>query len=294
MGSAHLADERAAGALPGLHNSTEPFPFPPPVHTRPSESSPVRPAPADADPAASCEGLVEADLAMLREGYESFCRTVSQELRSPLRVIEGYAELVLDEDDDRLGATHRRHLQTIREQSRRLSSMLERTLSLARLMSQPLRRSIVDLTEIAADAVDVVRAETHAHDVEVRIEPGLSSFADNALAGRLVAHLIDNAFRASRASLMPLVEFGSTFVDDIPAFFVRDNGVGFDSALARRLFQPFATLQAPAGAAVAGMGLAEAERIVARHGGQIWAESTPGRGATFYFTLPDDWLPTAA
>jgi len=229
--------------------------------------------------------------AALREELETFCRTVSQEFRNPLRIIEGYADIVLEDCGESLDAMSLRHLSTIREQSRRLSGVVDHALSLARITSRPLRRESLDLSALALDAAAVVRAQLHVHDVEARIEPGLFVVADQGLVGRLLQQLFQNAFRFARDSAAPCVEFGSADVDGVPAYYVRDNGSGFDMALAYKLFLPFETLHEGSTTAGAGNGLAEVERIVHRHGGQVWAESSPGAGATFYFTLP---VPAAA
>ncbi len=227
------------------------------------------------------------DRKSLRDEFESFCRTISQEFRNPLRVIEGYAEIVLEDCGSTLDGMTRRHLQTIRDQSRRLSALVETTLSLARITSRPLRREHLDLSAIALDAAAVVSAELHEHDVDTSIQPDLAVDADAGLMGQLLRELFQNAFRFSRGAGAPCVEFGQDEVDGSPAFFVRDNGCGFDMALAYKLFVPFETLHEGSEAAGSGVGLAEAERIVRRHGGQIWAEAAPGRGATFYFTIPE-------
>lgn len=248
---------------------------------------------ADAPNAANLRSVIPTALELigerksLRDEFESFCRTISQEFRNPLRVIEGYAEIVLEDCGAALDDMTRRHLRTIRDQSRRLSALVETTLSLARITSRPLRREHLDLSAIALDAVAVVRAELHEHDVDTIIQPDLTVDADAGLIGQMLRELFQNAFRFSRAAAAPCVEFGQAEVDGSPAFFVRDNGCGFDMALAYKLFVPFETLHEGSEAAGSGVGLAEAERIVRRHGGQIWAEAAPGKGATFYFTIPE-------
>lgn len=226
------------------------------------------------------------DAGLPREEFESFCRTVSQEFRVPLRIIEGYADIVVEDSGKTLDAIAMRHMNTIREQSRRLSAMIDTTLSLAKIMSRSLRRERLDLSALALDAAAVVRAELHAHDVEVSIQPGLTVEADSALTAHLLRRLFENAFRFSRGSSAPRIEFGQTGAEGNATFFVRDNGSGFDMALSYKLFLPFETLHEGSEAAGTGVGLAEVQRIVARHGGRVWAEAEPGRGAAFYFTLP--------
>jgi len=256
---------------------------------------PVRPSPgtirASDDANAAPAG---ADGTAIRDEFESFCRTVSQEFRIPLRIIEGYSSIVVEERGAQMDATSLRHLNTIRDQSRRLSAMIDNTLSLARITSQPLRLERLDLSALALDAVAVVRAESHAHDVEVSIREGLVADVDASMAARLLRHLLENAFRFARASSVPRVEFDVTSWMGKPAFYVRDNGSGFDMAFAYKLFQPFETLHEGSEAAGNGVGLAEVQRIVMRHGGRVWAEGTPGGGATFYFTLAASDAPASS
>lgn len=250
-----------------------------------------RPLPSDtAKSTPAPDGVVQPtaggpDGASLRDEFEAFCRTVSQEFRIPLRIIEGYSAIVVEDSGEDLDATSLRHLNTIRDQSRRLSAMIDNTLALARIGSRPLRPERVDLSALALDVAAVVRAEAHARDVEVRIQEGLVAEVDANLAGRLLRRLFENAFRFARASSTPRIEFDVTQGQGPPAFFVRDNGSGFDMTFAHKLFEPFETLHAGSEAAGSGVGLAEVQRIVSRHGGRVWAEGSPGRGATFYFTL---------
>ncbi len=250
------------------------------------------PAPASADSLRSAQREplpaddAGVDETLLRDEFESFCRTVSQEFRIPLRIIEGYSSIVVEDCGERLDAAALRHISTVRDQSRRLSAMIDNTLTLARIASRPLKRERVDLSALALDAAAVVRAESHAHDVAVEIEPHLVADVDSSLAARLLRHLFENAFRFSRSSATPRIEFGRTDASGQPAFFMRDNGSGFDMAFSYKLFQPFETLHEGSEAAGTGVGLAEVRRIVARHGGRVWAAGVPGRGATFYFTLP--------
>lgn len=229
-----------------------------------------------------------SDRNSLQDEFETFCRTISQEFRNPLRIVEGYAEIVLEDNGATFDEATLRHLHTIRDQSRRLSAVVDHTLSLARIVSRPLCRQALDVSALALDAAAVVRAELHAHEVEAHIEPGLVVEGDASLVSQLLRQLFQNAFRFSRASAAPSVEFGRTEVDGAPAFYVRDNGVGFDMAQSSKLFVPFETLHEGSEAAGHGVGLAEVDRIVRRHGGQIWAEAAPGLGATFYFTFPED------
>ncbi|HEY2774739.1 MAG TPA: ATP-binding protein [Candidatus Binatia bacterium] len=224
--------------------------------------------------------------AALREEFESLCRSVSQQFRIPLRIIEGYSDIVLEDCAAGLDDVALRYLHTIRDQSHRLSALIDNTLALARISSRPLHRENLDLSAAALDAAAVVRAESHAHEVEVEVQPGLVVDADANLTGRLLRRLFDNAFRFSRCADHPRVEFGCDCNAAGSTFFVRDNGAGFEPALAEQLFLPFETSRETSELAGAGVGLAEVQRIVARHGGKVWAEGVPGNGATFYFTLP--------
>lgn len=226
---------------------------------------------------------LEVDIETLRNEFEMLCRTVSREFRIPLRIIEGYAGIVVEDCSDRLDAVARRHLHTILDQSRRLSTMIDNTLSLAKILNLPLRREAIDLSALALDAAAVVRAESHAHEVEIRVQGDLFAYADPGLASQLLRRLFENAFRFVRDSASPLVEFG--WITDTRAFFVRDNGSGLDREVADNLFLPFETLHESTDASDS-VGLAQVQRIVTRHGGRVWAQGAAGRGASIYFTLP--------
>jgi signal transduction histidine kinase len=223
---------------------------------------------------------------------EAFNYSVAHDLRAPLRAINAYATQVQREGGDRLDPTSLRRLDRMAGEAQRMDALLSALLDLGRIGRRPLAASRVDLSAAAHRVVEHLRQNVHAHEVHVDIEPDLVAEGDAALLEALLQSLLDNAFKFTRYVTEPHVEFGRRIAvgrestERGEAFFVRDNGIGFDPAHSIMLFRPFHRLHNDARFEGLGAGLASARRIVERHGGEIWAEGRPDAGATFYFTLP--------
>jgi PAS domain S-box-containing protein len=215
----------------------------------------------------------------------AFSYSVSHDLRAPLRAIEGFSALLAERISPRLSSEELGFLQRIRRAVERMSGLIDGMLQLARLSTQPLEREDLDLSAIAREVADELHAEAPSRDCDWQIQPGLHVNADPALLRAVMQNLIGNAWKFTGRVDRCRIELGSRDLGSERAIFVRDNGAGFDMAFAERLFDAFHRMHNEQEFPGTGIGLATVKRIVARHGGRIWAESSPGAGATFWFTL---------
>ena len=226
-----------------------------------------------------------------RRELEALTYTVAHDLRAPLRTIDGFARALSEDCGERLDEDGRRYLQHVLDGAQRMSGMLEGLLSLARIHRAELHPTPVSLSRIAHDVVERLRAAEPSRSVEVVIPDGIAAECDASLLTIALDALLQNAWKFTRGRDPVRIEVGVQSTK--PAvYFVRDNGVGFDMRYAGKLFRPFQRLHSEREFAGAGVGLAAAQRIIRRHGGRIWAEGEPDRGATIYFTL--DESPEAA
>ena len=212
---------------------------------------------------------------------------ISHDLRTPLRAIDGFSLVVMEDYGDRLDEEGRRCLSRVRHGAQRMGQLLADLLRLSRTNRGDLDPQPLDLTAKAHDVIeDLIRMDPH-RQVRVVIAPGLKAMGDRHLIKVLLENLLCNAWKYSAQNPEARIEFGVRDGQGEPVFFVQDNGVGFDMTYASRLFGAFQQLHSGQDYTGTGIGLAIAQRIVHRHGGLIWADAEPGRGATFSFTLPD-------
>lgn len=228
-----------------------------------------------------------SELVASNRELETFAYSVAHDFRTPLRAMDGYSALLQQEHAAQLDAEGKAYLGRIRMASARLATLIDDLLRLAQLTQRELKHEKVDLGAIADMVVRALRAGETGRSVEVHIEPGMTVRGDRALLTALLTELIGNAWKFSGRRLDAEIDIGSRAHEDGRAYFVRDNGVGFDMIYADKLFTPFQRLHGIADFPGSGVGLALASRIVERHGGRIWPESVQGEGATFLFTLPD-------
>ncbi len=218
---------------------------------------------------------------------EAFSYSVAHDLRAPLRGIDGFSQALLDEYAERLDPAALRYLGKVREAARYMAQLIENLLSLARISHGEMRHETVDLSAIAHATSRRLQSEQPHRKIEVRIAEGLVCHGDPRLLGIAFANLFGNAWKFTTGRTDARVEFGVVQHDSRPAFFVSDNGAGFDMAFSEKLFGVFQRLHTSAEFEGTGIGLATVERIIRRHGGRIWAEGAVERGATFYFTLEE-------
>lgn len=216
---------------------------------------------------------------------ESFSYSISHDLRAPLRGIDGFSRIVLEDCADKLDDEGRENLQRVRAASQRMGHLIDDILRLARLTRAELHRGPVNLSAMArALATDLQRVEPGRH-VELVIEPDLIVEADESLMHAVMENLLGNAWKFTSKQAEAKIEFGCTSAAGVPTYYVRDNGVGFDMQYAAKLFNAFTRLHADSDFPGTGIGLASVQRIIHRHGGRVWATGEVGKGATCYFTL---------
>ncbi len=216
---------------------------------------------------------------------EAFNYSVSHDLRAPLRPLEGFSKVLIEDYADKLDDRGRDYLTRIRAAAGRMGQLIDDLLELSRVSRTDLRRRPLDISELVDAIVREIRADGANGEREVVCPTGLTDSGDPGLLRIVLENLLRNAWKFTQKQPQPRVEFGRTTAANEVVYFVRDNGVGFDTAYASKLFQPFQRLHG-AEFAGTGIGLAIVDRIIRRHGGRIWGESSPGQGATFFFTLP--------
>ncbi|MBL0942851.1 MAG: PAS domain S-box protein [Hydrogenophaga sp.] len=236
---------------------------------------------------ASLESRIQERTQALRAAYdelESYSYAVAHDLRSPLRIINGFAQ-ALDEDNPALSDDSRKHLERIREASKKMGELIDGLLKLAQMARGELQREPVDLSAVATRQLRELAASEPERKVDWHVEPGLLAMADPPLVEALLQNLLHNAWKYTGCTPHARIHVGLHTADGAREFVVADNGAGFDMARADKLFQPFQRLHMPHEFKGLGIGLATARRIVLRHGGELRAEAAPGQGARFYFTL---------
>jgi signal transduction histidine kinase len=216
---------------------------------------------------------------------ESFSYAVSHDLRAPLRRIESFSRAVLETQQGRLDDDGRRYFDRIQEASRQMAQLIDDVLHLSKVSRAELHQQEVDLSALAAAILERLRESEPTRVVVTKVRPGVIVVGDGQLLRIALANLLENAWKFTLREPTARIEFGMTQVGGEPAYFVRDNGAGFDMAYVDRLFGPFQRLHLASEFPGSGIGLATVRRIVHRLGGRVWAEGLVGQGATFSFTL---------
>lgn len=229
-----------------------------------------------------------ADLTAANRELEAFAYSVSHDLRGPLRAIGGFSKVVLETCGGQLDESGRRYLSLVTAGVKRMGDMIEGLLALSRTTRNELLPRSVDLSLMAGQVLEDLRHAEPDRLVESVIAPHVEVTGDACLLRIALDNLLGNAWKFTSHSERARIEFGEERRQGEPTYFVRDDGAGFDMANADALFVPFQRLHKTEEFAGTGIGLATVQRIVHRHGGRIWAESAPRRGATFYFTLAID------
>ncbi len=235
----------------------------------------------------SLEERIQERTQALKAAYdelESYSYAVAHDLRSPLRIINGFAQ-ALDEDNPALSDDSRKHLERIREASKKMGELIDGLLKLSQMARGDLQRTPVDLSAIATRQLRELAATEPERQVDWQVEPGLLAMADAPLVEALLQNLLHNAWKYSACTPLAQIRVRLDTTGGRREFLVADNGAGFDMARADKLFQPFQRLHGPHEFKGLGIGLATARRIVLRHGGELRADAAPGQGARFYFTL---------
>jgi len=234
--------------------------------------------------------LNAAELSMANKELESFNYSVSHDMRGPLTRISGYCQILLEEGVF-VDSKSRTYLTRIYESSCWLDELLETMIRLSRLTRSDFKPENIDVSSMVENVVrELVQAEPD-RPIEVHIQPGVEALGDAQLLKVLIDNLVNNSWKYSSGMERTFIEFGVDSSGPVPVYFVRDKGAGFDMKDADKLFRVFTRLHDPTRFSGSGIGLATAQRVIARHGGKIWAEGQVGQGATFYFTLEPESRP---
>ena len=231
--------------------------------------------------------LNASDLLAINAELEAFSYSVSHDLRAPLRSVDGFSKLLLEGYGDKLDEEAKGYLQRVRAAAQRMGQLIDDMLKLSRVNRAELNIESADLARLAEDIAQALRKRNPERQVELIVAPGLRAQGDPPLLCIVLENLLENAWKFTAKRAGARIEFGTAAgADGQPYFFVRDNGAGFNMAYADKLFRPFQRLHHEQEFSGTGIGLATVQRVIARHGGRVWAEGTEDEGATFYFTLP--------
>jgi signal transduction histidine kinase len=229
-----------------------------------------------------------AKLEAVNKEMEAFSYSVSHDLRAPLRGVDGWSQALLDDYGDTLDDQAHKYLDTIRSETQRMGQLIDDLLELSRVTRSEMSRNKVDLGALAHTIAERLRKSNPERRVEFIIQPEVFVYGDAPLLEIALTNLFDNAWKFTGGRSLAAIEFGSTFVEGKQAYFVRDNGTGFDMKYAGKLFGAFQRLHKASEFPGTGIGLATVQRIIHRHEGRIWAESKLGEGTTFYFVLKEE------
>ncbi len=227
-----------------------------------------------------------SELEAANQELEAFAYSVAHELRAPLRAVEGYTRILLQDAGGTLNDKARTYMLRASSEALRMARLIDDLLKLSRATRAELHYYDVDLNVMARELVEERRRSDPDRGARVTVEANLTVRGDPGLLREALDALIDNAWKFASGRPDPRIEVGETVVDGQPTLVVRDNGVGFDPRLVAKAFAPFGRLHAMDEFPGSGVGLTLAQRIVSRHGGRIWIESTPGEGTTVFVALP--------
>ena len=226
-----------------------------------------------------------AELAAANQELEAFSYSVSHDLRAPLRSIDGFGQALIEDCGDRLDATGKGHIARMRAATQRMAQLIDDLLGLSRTARAAMRREAVDLSAIARSVLAELERQEPERVVTTRIAEGVVAFGDPPLLRVALENLLRNAWKFTSKRPAATIEFGRAEREGEPAYFVRDDGAGFDMTYAPKLFGAFQRLHSSSEFQGTGIGLATVQRIVHRHGGRISAEGAVEKGARFTFTL---------
>ena len=228
-----------------------------------------------------------AQLQAANRELEAFSYSVSHDLRAPLRHINGFSQALLEDYADKLDEEGKGYLQEVRGASQEMAQLIDDVLQLARVTRSEMRSEAVNLSKLAQEVIAELQKRDAGRQVAVQVEEGLSTHGDKRLLKVVLVNLLGNAWKFTSKRERAEISFGQEQKDGELAYFVRDNGAGFDMAYVNKLFGAFQRLHSAEEFEGTGIGLATVLRIINRHGGRVWAEAAIDKGATFYFTLPN-------
>jgi signal transduction histidine kinase len=227
-----------------------------------------------------------AQLEALNKELESFTYSVSHDLRAPLRAIDGFSRMILKQHGGQFDENTKRQFDVIRNNTKMMEQLIDDLLALSRLDRSALSISRLNIDDLIKDVWEDLKTSNPERPVDFKIGPVPPCQGDRSLIKQVLINLLSNAVKFSKVRDVPFIEVGGHSAEDESIFYIRDNGVGFDMQYHDKLFGVFQRLHTAGDFEGTGVGLAIVQRVILRHGGRIWAESEPDKGATFYFTLP--------
>lgn len=225
------------------------------------------------------------ELEAINKELEAFSYSVSHDLRAPLRSIDGFSRILLEEYSDRLNTEGVNYIERVRKASQHMGQLIDDLLNLSRVARSDMYREDVNLSELAKTIASELQKTQTDRNVEFVIQKDLVVHGDARLLRIAMDNLLGNAYKFTGKNARTKIEFGATQHEGKLVYFIRDNGAGFDMTYANKLFGAFQRLHSQTEFPGTGIGLAIIQRIIHRHGGRVWAEGEVGKGATFYFTL---------
>ena len=224
-------------------------------------------------------------LEAVNQELEAFSYSVSHDLRTPLRSIDGFSQALIEDYGERLDAVGHDYLGRVRRAAQRMGVLIDDLLRLARVTRADMTQTRIDLSALAQEVMADLCSHKGYGAATVTVQAGITGYGDPSLLRIMLENLLDNACKYSSKIAQPRIEVGSTVQDGRTVYFVRDNGVGFDMAYVHKLFGAFQRLHRDEEFSGTGVGLATVKRVIHRHGGEVWGEGCLGEGAVFYFTL---------
>jgi light-regulated signal transduction histidine kinase (bacteriophytochrome) len=227
-----------------------------------------------------------AQLATANKELEAFSYSVSHDLRSPLRAIDGFSHILLEDYADKLDDEGKRLLNVVRDNSSRMGQLIDDILNFSRTSRLEMSFSTIDMEKLAREAFEDIQTSVDHSKLQLEIEAIPPAIGDRAMMRQVFVNLLSNAIKFSHHKEPAMIKVGGSIVGDEAVYFVRDNGAGFDMQYADKLFGVFQRLHAMNEFEGTGIGLSIVKRIITRHGGRVWAEGKINEGATIYFALP--------
>lgn len=227
-----------------------------------------------------------SELETANQELEGFAYSVSHDLRTPLRAIDGFSHILLEQYEGQLDEEGRRLLSVVRNNAQRMARLIDDILAFSRMGRLGMTIADVDMQGLVRSVVDELRPDAASRNLDIMVQPLPAAQGDSAMLRQVWTNLLSNAIKFSAPKASARIDIGGQIEDAEQVYYIKDNGVGFDMQYADKLFGVFQRLHGVDEFEGTGIGLAIAKRIVTRHGGRIWAQGAVGEGATFYFTLP--------